>query len=139
MIGKIQNSNIPFGYLYINPKDRDTKVALAVLLSDEDTKKALEDSFEKIHKTSGENMVTLWAREYPREESVVVNLSSVRWPTILPSLRIASGMDTESKIKAIEAWIKKSHERMGITKVADISDLLKRYSRNSKNPPEPES
>lgn len=123
-IGKVQNANINFGKLVIE-KANKTKIPLTVLCCDKAVKNAFADSFEKIDKASGQHRVSLYVREYRDDTSV--HLTSVHWQKILPSLRIAPGISTEDKVKAIEEFTKKATQRMSFESVPDISDLINKY------------
>lgn len=125
-IGKIQNTNTSFGYLYMEQQNQ-TKIPMAILCADADVEKELTDTFGKIHEASGEHRVTLCAREY--RDSISIHLSSVKWPKILPSLSIQNGIGKEDKIEAIKVFREKTLQRLGIVSLPDVGDLFKKYSK----------
>lgn len=108
-------------------QNNKTKIPMAVVFSDEDVAKKLEDTFDIIGEKSGEHRVTLYAREY--RDNISLHLSSVKWQKALPSLSIHNKMGTEEKLEAVEAFRKKALERLSIESLPDLKDLFEKFSK----------
>lgn len=108
-------------------QNNKTKIPMAVVFSDEDVAKKLEDTFDKINEKSGEHRVTLYAREC--RDSISLHLSSVKWQKALPSLSIHNAMGKEEKLEAVEAFKKKALERLGIESLPDLKGLFEKFSK----------